>query len=159
IVGVEAVHAKLDKGYKSARRAAIDAMNEISGAIISITLVMSAVFLPVTFISGSTGVFYKQFGITLAVAILISAVNALTLSPALCALFLKPHNEEHKKKRFFNWFYTRFDTAFDSVIKRYKHSVSFLATKKWIVIVTIVVFAAGLFILIKTTPSSFVPSE
>lgn len=159
IVVVEAVHAKLDKGYKSARKASVDAMKDISGAIISITLVMSAVFLPVTFISGSTGVFYKQFGITLAVAILLSAVNALTLSPALCAIFLKPHSEEHKKKRFFNWFYTRFDRAFDSVTQKYESSVSWLAAKKWVVIAAIVVFAVSLAFLIKTTPSSFVPSE
>src|SRR5476651_1771066 len=112
IVVVEAVHAKLDKGYKSARKASVDAMGEISGAIISITLVMSAVFLPVTFITGSTGVFYKQFGITLAVAILLSAVNALTLSPALCAIFLKPHEKGTKKHGFINHFYVIFNTAF-----------------------------------------------
>jgi HAE1 family hydrophobic/amphiphilic exporter-1 len=159
IVVVEAVHGKLDKGYKSARKASVDAMKEISGAIISITLVMSAVFLPVTFISGSTGVFYKQFGITLAVAILLSAVNALTLSPALCAIFLRPHNEEHKKKRFFNWFYTRFDKAFYTVTQKYERSVTWLASKKVIVIIAIVVFGVSLTILIKTTPSSFVPSE
>ena len=159
IVVVEAVHAKLDKGYKSARKASIDAMNEISGAIISITLVMSAVFLPVTFITGSTGVFYKQFGITLAVAILLSAVNALTLSPALCAILLKPHSEEQKKKRFFNWFYSRFDLVFDTLKKRYERSVGFLAGKSWIVLVAVAIFIASLAILIKTTPSSFVPSE
>nr|MDP9046511.1 efflux RND transporter permease subunit [Bacteroidota bacterium] len=159
IVVVEAVHAKLDKGYKSARKASVDAMSEISGAIISITLVMSAVFLPVTFISGSTGVFYKQFGITLAVAILLSAVNALTLTPALCAIFLKPHSEEEKKKRFFNWFYSRFDTVFNSVIKKYKRSIGFLAGKQWMVMLGICAFAVALFFLIKTTPSSFVPSE
>jgi len=159
IVVVEAVHAKLDKGYKSARKASVDAMSEIAGAIVSITLVMSAVFLPVTFITGSTGVFYKQFGITLAVAILLSAVNALTLSPALCAILLRPHSEEEKKKRFFNFFYHRFDVVFDSVKTRYKRSVGFLATKKWIVVVVIVIFAASLGFLIKTTPSSFVPSE
>jgi len=159
IVVVEAVHAKMDKGYKSARKASVDAMSEISGAIISITLVMSAVFLPVTFISGSTGVFYKQFGITLAVAILLSAINALTLSPALCAIFLKPHSEEQKKKRFFNFFYSRFDQAFDGVLRNYERSVGFLARKRWIVIVAVIVFASALAILIKTTPSSFVPSE
>jgi len=159
IVVVEAVHAKLDKGYKSARKASVDAMSEIAGAIISITLVMSAVFLPVTFITGSTGVFYKQFGITLAVAILLSAVNALTLSPALCAIFLKPHSEEQKKKRFFNWFYWRFDFVFDTVKKRYERSVGFLARKTWIVLIVIAVFITSLAILIKTTPSSFVPSE
>lgn len=159
IVVVEAVHAKLDHGYKSARKASIDAMSEISGAIVSITLVMSAVFLPVTFITGSTGVFYKQFGITLAVAILLSAVNALTLSPALCAIFLKPHNEEHKKKNIVGRLFSIFNTAFEVTTNKYKKSVNFLAHKKWIVIVAIVLFAATLFTLIKTTPSSFVPNE
>ena len=159
IVVVEAVHAKLDKGYKSARKASVDAMNEIAGAIISITLVMAAVFLPVTFITGSTGIFYKQFGITLAVAILLSAVNALTLSPALCALFLRPHTEEEKKKRWFNWFYSRFDIAFDAVKKNYEKSIGFLAQKKWIVIAGVAIFTASLALLIKTTPSSFVPGE
>jgi HAE1 family hydrophobic/amphiphilic exporter-1 len=159
IVVVEAVHAKLDQGYKSARKASVDAMNEISGAIVSITLVMSAVFLPVTFISGSTGVFYKQFGITLAVAIILSAVNALTLSPALCALFLKPHEKGQPKHGFINRFYVAFNTSFDVVSGKYQKSVSFLARRKWIVIATVVVFAGVLAFLVKTTPSSFVPNE
>ena len=97
IVVVEAVHAKLDQGYKSARRASIDAMNEIAGALISITLVMMLVFIPVSFMPGTSGVFYQQFGITMAVAIGFSALNALTLSPALCALFLKPHTTDKTK--------------------------------------------------------------
>lgn len=97
IVVVEAVHAKLEGGEKSARKASVSAMSEIAGAIVSITLVMAAVFIPITFIQGPAGVFYEQFGVTLIIAILISAVNALTLSPALCALFLKPKDEEDKK--------------------------------------------------------------
>jgi len=92
IVVVEAVHAKLDTGYKSARRASIDAMNEISGALVSITLVMMLVFIPVSFMPGTSGVFYRQFGLTMAIAIGLSALNALTLSPALCAVFLRPKN-------------------------------------------------------------------
>ncbi|MCM1137657.1 MAG: efflux RND transporter permease subunit [Muribaculum sp.] len=100
IVVVEAVHAKLDVGYKSARKASIDAMSEIGGAIISITLVMMLVFIPVSFMSGTTGVFYRQFGLTMAIAIGLSALNALTLSPALCAVFLKGHdNNEPIKER------------------------------------------------------------
>ena len=94
IVVVEAVHAKLDQGYQSARRASIDAVNEISGAIVSITLVMMLVFIPVSFMGGTSGVFYRQFGLTMAMAIGLSAINALTLSPALCAIFLKPHNTD-----------------------------------------------------------------
>ncbi|WP_219225778.1 efflux RND transporter permease subunit [Pedobacter antarcticus] len=159
IVVVEAVHAKLDHGYKSARKATIDAMNEISGAIISITLVMAAVFIPVTFITGSTGVFYKQFGITLAVAIILSAINALTLSPALCALLLKPHKDDEKHQSFIQRFYTAFNVAFDNVTQKYKRSVEFFAVKKWIVIGAILIAASGLFYMMKTTPSAFVPAE
>ncbi|MDQ6469761.1 efflux RND transporter permease subunit [Flavobacterium sp. LHD-80] len=159
IVVVEAVHAKLDHGYKSAKKATIHAMNEISGAIISITLVMAAVFIPVTFINGSTGVFYKQFGITLAVAIILSAVNALTLSPALCALLLKPHADDHKHKSYLQRFYTSFNVAFDNVTERYKRSVSFLSVKKWIVLASILIAGLSLFYMMKTTPSAFVPSE
>ena len=99
IVVIEAVHAKLDAGYKSARKASIDAMSEIAGALISITLVMMLVFIPVSFISGTSGVFYRQFGLTMAIAIGLSALNALTLSPALCAVFLKAHDEKPLKQR------------------------------------------------------------
>ena len=99
IVVVEAVHAKLDAGYKSSRHAAIDAMSEIGSAIISITLVMMLVFIPVSFMPGTSGIFYQQFGITMAIAIGFSALNALTLSPALCALFLKPHKTEGEDEK------------------------------------------------------------
>lgn len=99
IVVVEAVHAKLDQGYQSARRASIDAMNEIAGALVSITLVMMLVFIPVSFMSGTSGVFYRQFGLTMAIAIAFSAINALTLSPALCAIFLKPHKAEGEEEK------------------------------------------------------------
>lgn len=98
IVVVEAVHAKLDEGYKSAKVAAIDAMNDISGALVSITLVMMLVFIPVSFMGGTSGVFYRQFGLTMAMAIFLSALNALTLSPALCAIFLKPHNKNNDEE-------------------------------------------------------------
>ncbi|WP_443945634.1 efflux RND transporter permease subunit [Pedobacter sp. AW1-32] len=160
IVVVEAVHAKLDEGYTDAKKATIDAMDEISGAIISITLVMAAVFIPVSFISGSSGVFYKQFGLTLAISIILSAINALTLSPALCALFLKPHADDHEKsKNFLQRFYGAFNTAFDSVTAKYKKSVSFLSRAKWIVGVAIVVFTAVLVWTMSTTPKGFVPNE
>lgn len=161
IVVVEAVHAKLDQGAKSAKKATMHAMSEISGAIISITLIMSAVFLPVTFITGSAGVFYKQFGLTLAVAILISAVNALTLSPALCAIFLKPHGPEaHTRPTgFLPKFYAGFNTAFEAVTNKYIGGVRFLIRRKWISIVGIAVFAGIFYFLIKTTPTGFVPNE
>ncbi|MCE7073722.1 efflux RND transporter permease subunit [Dyadobacter sp. CY327] len=160
IVVVEAVHAKLDEGYTSALKATKDAMSEISGAIISITLVMAAVFLPVSFIEGSSGVFYKQFGLTLAIAIMLSAVNALTLSPALCAIFLKPHKVDasHKKNilhRFYGWF----NRVFDRTIYRYKQAVSFLIAKKWAAGLIIAVFAGLFYYLMQTTPSAFVPNE
>ncbi len=160
IVVVEAVHAKLDQGAKNAKEAAVSAMSEISTAIVSITLVMSAVFVPVTFITGTTGVFYKQFGITLAVAIVISAVNALTLSPALCAVFLKPHedNELHNKG-LKQRFYTSFNVAFDSMTSRYKKTTNFFMAHRWVSVALIVLFSGILWLLVKTTPTGFVPSE
>lgn len=161
IVVVEAVHAKLDQGAKSAKKATMHAMSEISGAIISITLIMSAVFLPVTFITGSAGVFYKQFGLTLAVAIVISAVNALTLSPALCAIFLKPHGpEKHTRPTgFLPKFYAGFNTAFEAVTNKYIGGVRFLIRRKWISLAGIAIFAGIFYFLIKTTPTGFVPNE
>ncbi|KSA13033.1 efflux RND transporter permease subunit [Maribacter dokdonensis] len=160
IVVVEAVHAKMEEGATNAKTATKSAMSEISGAIISITLVMSAVFIPVSFISGSSGVFYQQFGITLAIAILISAVNALTLSPALAALFLKPHNpsEEHKKglkQRFF----TAFNTGFDTITDKYVGSVKVFAKNKWLTIGSLVVFTVLTIFMFRTTPTGFIPNE
>lgn len=160
IVVVEAVHAKLDQGAKSAKKATMHAMSEISGAIISITLIMAAVFVPVTFVTGSVGVFYKQFGLTLAVAIIISAVNALTLSPALCALLLKPHNENHQQKTgFLQRFYAGFNASFSTMTNRYKKSVVFLIGKKWIAFGIIIAFSLLFWFLVKTTPTGFVPNE
>lgn len=161
IVVVEAVHAKLDQGAKSAKKATIHAMTEISGAIVSITLIMSAVFVPVTFITGSAGVFYKQFGLTLAVAIVISAVNALTLSPALCAIFLKPHHSDkaHHKQGFMPRFYAGFNASFESLTAKYTRAVKFLIRKKWLSIVGIALFGMIFYTLLKTTPTGFVPNE
>ena len=160
IVVVEAVHAKLDQGAKNAREAAISAMNEISSAIVAITLVMAAVFVPVTFMKGTTGVFYRQFGITLAVAIVISAINALTLSPALCAIFLKPHTGSALHgKGVMQRFYTIFNTVFDSMTSRYKKTTSLFMSHRWIAIAIIVAFSGGLWYLMETTPTGFVPTE
>ncbi|QHT70904.1 efflux RND transporter permease subunit [Rhodocytophaga rosea] len=159
IVVVEAVHAKLDQGYTSARKATVDAMGEISGAIISITLVMAAVFVPVSFITGSAGVFYKQFGLTLAIAIILSAVNALTLSPALCAIFLKPHTKDHTKKNLLQRFYAWFNRTFEATTQKYKQAVAFLIRKKWVAWALILVFGGVFYYLMATTPSTFVPSE
>nr|WP_321358333.1 efflux RND transporter permease subunit [uncultured Draconibacterium sp.] len=160
IVVVEAVHAKLDSGARSAKNAAISAMNEISTAIVSITLVMAAVFVPVTFITGTTGVFYKQFGITLTVAIILSAVNALTLSPALCAIFLKPHSEEAKEQKgVMKRFYVAFNTAFESMTGKYKKVTHFFINKKFLAGTMIIIFVALLGYLMKTTSTGFVPAE
>ena len=161
IVVVEAVHAKLDQGYKSTLTASIDAMNEISGAIISITLVMASVFIPVSFIGGMTGTFYREFGVTMAVSIFISALNALTLSPALCAIFLKPHDENghEKKMSVIDRFHTSFNTAYDKILGKYKTRVEKLVRKPLAiglaVIIGIVVLATTLF----TTKTGLVPSE
>jgi HAE1 family hydrophobic/amphiphilic exporter-1 len=162
IVVVESVHAKLESGYKSATKAAVDAMSEISGAIVSITLVMAAVYIPVTFVTGSAGVFYKQFGVTLAIAILISAVNALTLCPALAALFLKPPDpagEEKKKKNLLKRFGVVFNKGYNKVTGKYSSALQFLSARKWIVLAGIALFATAFYLLMKSTPSSFVPDE
>ena len=161
IVVVEAVHAKLDQGAQTAKSAAISAMDEIAGAIVSITLIMAAVFIPVTFITGSSGVFYKQFGITLAISIVISAINALTLSPALCAIFLKPHQEsdEHEKKNLKDRFFSSFNVAFEAMTQKYRKTTSFFLHRKILTVGTIIAFAAILIFLARTTPSGFVPDE
>jgi HAE1 family hydrophobic/amphiphilic exporter-1 len=160
IVVVEAVHAKMEQGERNPRIATHKAMGEISGAIISITLVMSAVFIPVAFISGSAGVFYKQFGITLAVSILISAVNALTLSPALCAILLKPHDHsEGGKKGFLKRFYGAFNTAFEVTTNKYKKSVEFFVKRKVVAFIGIAVFVGIFILLLNSRPKAFVPNE
>lgn len=160
IVVVEAVHAKIDEGAKNIQKATLTAMHEISGAIISITLVMAAVFVPVTFITGPTGVFYEQFGVTLIVAIVISAVNALTLSPALCALFLKPHEEDKdKKKNFLQRFYASFNRGFDATVKKYGQSLGFLHKHKWITAVILLASVGGIWWASVTIPTGFVPDE
>ena len=161
IVVVEAVHAKLDEGYKSARIASIDAMNEISGAIVSITLVMMAVFIPVSFMGGTSGIFYRQFGITMAIAIGLSALNALTLSPALCAIFLKPHDKNGEKKKMspIDRFHTAFNAAYDVILKKYKNSTKFFINHKWISFGAVAVSVVLLVFLMKITPSGLVPNE
>lgn len=158
IVVVEAVHAKMEAGEHDPKKAAHSAMGDISSAIISITLVMSAVFIPVSFISGSAGVFYKQFGLTLAVSIVLSAINALTLSPALCAIFLKPHGNE-KKTGFIERFYTAFNVGFDTTTKKYKRSVEFFIKRKWLAFLGIAIFAGIFVLLLNITPKAFVPGE
>ncbi|MFP9112929.1 efflux RND transporter permease subunit [Flavobacterium sp. RHBU_3] len=161
IVVVEAVHAKLDEGEKDPKKATLGAMSEITGAIVSITLVMAAVFIPVSFLSGPSGVFYKQFAITLAVSIIISAVNALTLSPALCALFLRAHKEhdEHHKKNLKDRFFSAFNTGFDAMNNKYVGSLKRLAKRKWVTGIILTVFIGITYWLFTTTPSGFIPNE
>ena len=160
IVVVEGVHAKLDQGYKSARSASIDAMHELGGAIVSITLVMMSVFIPVSFMGGTAGTFYRQFGLTMAIAIGFSALNALTLSPALCAIFLKPH-EEHgeKKSTFVNRFHTAFNTHYDNIVKKYKKHVLFFIQKKWLSAGIVTASVVLLIVFMNITPTGMVPNE
>ena len=161
IVVVEGVHAKLDQGYKSSREASIDAMSELGGAIVSITLVMMSVFIPVSFMGGTAGTFYRQFGITMAIAIGFSALNALTLSPALCAIFLKPHDEGHgaKKMTRVERFHTAFNAAYDSILKKYKKHVVFFIHKKWLSFGLVAASIILLVFFMKVTPTGMVPNE
>lgn len=161
IVVVEAVHAKLHKKKQDSRSATVEAMGEISGAIISITLVLGAVFVPVTFISGPAGVFYQQFGITLMVAIFISAVNALTLTPMLCGLFLKyDHTDKaYADKNPIQKFNHKFNVAFDLTTKRYVGLVKGLIKRKWIVGTMFVAGIGLLFWANSFMPKGFVPLE
>lgn len=160
IVVVEAVHAKLDLGYKSALTAAIDAMNEISGAIISITLVMAAVFVPVSFMGGTSGTFYREFGVTMAVSIVISALNALTLSPALCAIFLKPHSkDEHKKLSRVDRFHMAFNTQYDKINTKYQKVVDKIINHRWISSLAVILGIVALVVTMKFTQTGLVPNE
>lgn len=160
IVVVEAVHAKLDLGYKSAMTAAIDAMNEISGAIISITLVMAAVFVPVSFMGGTSGTFYREFGVTMAVSIVISALNALTLSPALCAIFLKPHSkDEHKKLSRVDRFHMAFNTQYDKINTKYQRIVEKSINHRWISSLAVILGIVALVVTMKFTQTGLVPNE
>ncbi|MBR6456820.1 MAG: efflux RND transporter permease subunit, partial [Prevotella sp.] len=161
IVVVEAVHAKLDQGYKSALQASIDAMSEISGAIISITLVMASVFIPVSFIGGTSGTFYREFGVTMAVSIFISALNALTLSPALCAIFLKPkdeHGNERKMSRI-DRFHESFNTAYDKILGKYKTRIEKLVKKPLAIAIAVVIGIVALAGSMFFTKTGLVPDE
>lgn len=160
IVVVEAAHAKLEGTGRNSLTATQSAMSEITGAIISITLVMASVFVPITFIPGTTGVFYKQFGVTLIVAILISALNALTLSPALCALFLRPPVQEGRRRRnFMQRFYDAFNTGFRHTTDRYMHSLLLLQRHRWVVPMVLLACVALIAWSASTTSKGFVPKE
>lgn len=159
IIVVEGVHAKLDQGYQSARKASIDAMHELGGSIVSITLVMMAVFIPVSFISGTSGIFYRQFGLTMAIAIGLSALNALTLSPALCAIFLKPHDGKAKKQSFIDRFHTAFNATYTTLLGKYKNAVLKQIHRPYLTLGFVVISIAALLVLMAVTPTGFVPNE
>jgi HAE1 family hydrophobic/amphiphilic exporter-1 len=160
IIVVEVVHARLEGGAESGKQATIEGMHEITGAIITISLVLAAIFIPVTFISGSIGVFFKEFGITLAVAVLISALNALTLSPALCALILKPeHKEKEDNGSYLHRFQAAFDAAYNGMAGRYRNSLEFLSRNSWIMVAITVITFLLFWWFYTSTPSGFVPNE
>ena len=142
IVVVEGVHAKLDQGYKSARLASIDAMHELGGALVSITLVMMSVFIPVSFMGGTAGTFYQQFGLTMAIAIFFSAVNALTLSPALCAIFLKPHNSDASLKERMG---TATKAARGIMIQRYTQALGRIMKPSMTIVFTVIAILGMIF--------------
>ena len=161
IVVVEGVHAKLDQGYKSARLASIDAMSELGGAIVSITLVMMSVFIPVNFMTGTSGTFYRQFGLTMAIAIGLSAINALTLSPALCAIFLHPHdkNGEKKKTSLIERFHIAFNAAYDVTLKKYERGITFFIRRKFLSFAIVIATIVVMIFLMNITPTGLVPNE
>ncbi|HEY8733281.1 MAG TPA: efflux RND transporter permease subunit, partial [Puia sp.] len=163
IVVVEAVHSKMERTGLAAKDATVQSMGEISGAIISITLVMAAVFIPVGFMQGSVGIFYRQFAFTLAIAILISAMNALTLSPALCALFLKNKNHEegtdHKKTGFGRRFGNAFNAGFKLTTERYMGVIQFLIRRKWVGLLGLAVIILLTIWEVGRTPTGFIPAE
>ena len=161
IVVVEAVQAKFDEGYKSSYLATIDAMDGITSALVTTTFVFMAVFIPVSFIGGTTGTFYTQFGLTMAAAVAISLLNALTLSPALCALIMTPHQtgENGEKLSFSSRFHIAFDTAFHRLIVKYKVGVVFMLKRKWFAGILLLIACGGLVLLMKTTKTGLVPNE
>lgn len=161
IIVVEAVQTRFDEGYRSPYKATIDAMSGITSAIVSSTLVFMAVFVPVSFMGGTSGVFYTQFGITMAVAVGISAINALTLSPALCALILRPNEilVDGKKPEFSTRFRMAFDSAFKRIVNKYKSGVKIFVKHKWLAWASLGLVAFALFYLMNTSKTSLVPSE
>lgn len=161
IIVVEAVQARFDAGYKSSYMATIDAMSGITSAIITSTLVFMAVFIPVAMMGGTSGVFYTQFGITMAVAVGISALNALTLSPALCALLLKPYLDENgeMKNNFAARFRKAFNTIFSTLVNKYKHGVMLFIKHKWLMWSTFAIAIAALVLLMNSTKTGLVPDE
>lgn len=161
IVVVEAVQAKFDEGYKSSYLATVDAMDGITSALVTTTFVFMAVFIPVSFIGGTTGTFYTQFGLTMAAAVAISLLNALTLSPALCALIMTPHQTDKngKKLSFSSRFHIAFDSAFHRLVAKYKVGVLFMLKRKWLAGSLLIVACVGFALLMSNTKTGLVPNE
>lgn len=159
IVVVEAVHAKMEEEHLDAKTATIESMKEISGAIVAITLVMSAVFIPVAFMDGPVGVFYRQFSITMAIAIVISGINALTLTPALCAIMLKNTYNEKKKPNLLNKFFTQFNNKYTLVSNKYMKLLGKIINRKVVTYCMLLLFVIGTIGLGKLLPTGFIPTE
>ncbi len=162
IIVVEAVQARFDMGYRSAYKAAVDGVEGVSAAVISATLVFMAVFIPVSFIGGTSGVFYRQFGLTMAAAVGFSAINALTLSPALCALILKPNEivaPGERPKNFSTRFRIAFESSFNRLIVKYKGGVKFFIKHKWVGFACIAAALGLLVYFMATAKTSLVPNE
>ncbi len=159
IVVVEAVHAKMEEKHLGPKAATIEAMDEISGAIIAITLVMSAVFIPVAFLSGPVGVFYRQFSVTMAISIVISGVNALTLTPALCAIMLENPHFKPKKDNFLTRFFEKFNHAYDRLSERYKYLLRLIANRRLVTVGVLAVFCVATWGINSLLPTSFIPTE
>lgn len=158
IVVVEAVHSKMSQEHIGAREATLSSMKDISGAILAITLVMSAVFVPVAFMEGPVGIFYKQFSITLAIAIVISGVNALTLTPALCALLLK-HNAHPEKTSLLGRFFNKFNAGYDKLQFRYKSTLLKVTGRRTVILAILGVFIVGIWGVNTILPTGFIPQE
>ncbi len=159
IVVVEAVHAKMQEKHLDAREATIESMDEISGAIVAITLVMSAVFVPVAFLSGPVGVFYRQFSVTMAISIVISGVNALTLTPALCALMLKNTHGEYQKENLLTRFFHKFNNGYDKLSDRYGSLLGLIANRRLVTVLVLGGFCVATWGVGSVLPSSFIPTE
>ncbi|PSK88793.1 efflux RND transporter permease subunit [Taibaiella chishuiensis] len=159
IVVIEAVHAKMEEDHLSPRKATKKAMREISGAIIAITFLMAAVFVPVAFMSGPVGLFYRQFSITMATAIILSGVVALTLTPALCAIILKNNHGKAKKKTPVNRFLDAFNTRFNRSADKYQSFLGRVVNRRVFTFGTLIAFSVGTFFLSKVVPSGFIPNE
>lgn len=159
IVVVEAVHAKMAEKHIDARQATIESMKEMSGAIIAITLVMSAVFVPVAFMSGPVGIFYRQFSITLAISIVISGINALTLTPALCALMLKNTHGQPSKNNLLDRFFKGFNNGYDGISNKYRKLLSLIVNRRVITIGLLIAFCVGTYGVNSILPTGFIPTE